>query len=180
MMVRYPRYGVKKMKCPYCGHKGQRVLDSRPARDGEAVRRRRECSACNRRFTTFEQPEKPRLFVVKRGGPREEFSREKVLSGMAQACHKRPVPVEEIQSAAERVEREMFDLCEPEVTSTQIGDLVMEELLKLDAVAFVRFASVYREFDSPQEFAKVVAAIRKAKDDVRDPGVAASIVKQLL
>ncbi|HXH61213.1 MAG TPA: transcriptional regulator NrdR [Fimbriimonadaceae bacterium] len=168
------------MKCPYCGHDDQRVLESRPARDGEAVRRRRECSACNRRFTTFEQPEKPRLFVVKRGGVREEFDRQKMLDGMANACHKRPVPAEELQLAAERIEQEMFDLCEPEVASKKIGDRVMEELLRLDPVAFVRFASVYREFDSPQEFAKIVTAIRKAKSDVKDPGVAASIVRQLV
>ena len=166
------------MKCPYCGHDDQRVLDSRPARDGDAVRRRRECTECNRRFTTFEEPEKPRLFVVKRGGLLEEFSRDKVLTGMTYACHKRRVSVEELQDAAERIEREMFDLCEPEVTSKQVGDRVMEELLKMDAVAFVRFASIYKEFDSPQEFAKIVAAIRKSKQD--DPTAAASIVRQLL
>ena len=168
------------MICPYCGHRELRVLDSRPARNGEAVRRRRQCAECNRRFTTFEEPEKPRLFVVKRGGPREQFDRRKVLSGMQQACHKRSVPVEDIQAAVDRIERDIYDLCQPEVTSTQIGDRVMEELLKLDGVAFVRFASVYLEFESPQEFANVVSAIRKAKDDVNDPGVAASIIKQLI
>ena len=99
---------------------------------------------------------------------------------MQQACHKRSVPVEDIQAAVDRIERDIYDLCQPEVTSTQIGDRVMEELLKLDGVAFVRFASVYLEFESPQEFANVVSAIRKAKDDVNDPGVAASIIKQLI
>lgn len=165
------------MKCPYCGHDDQRVLDSRPAREGEAVRRRRECTECNRRFTTFEEPEKPRLFVVKRGGLREEFSKEKVLTGMAHACHKRRVSAEDLQAAADVIEREMFDLCEPEVSSKQVGDRVMEELLRLDAVAFVRFASIYQEFDSPQEFAKIVSAIRKTKKEPKD---AALIVKQLL
>lgn len=168
------------MKCPYCKHEDQRVLESRPAREGGAVRRRRECVACNRRFTTFEEYEKPRLTVVKRGGQRTEFDREKILAGMRQACHKRSVPAEEIRAAAERIEQELYDLMEPEVTSTRIGHRVMEELLQLDAVAFVRFASVYLEFESPQEFASVVSAIKRSKRDVRHPGVAASIVKQLV
>lgn len=168
------------MRCPYCGHEDQRVLDSRPAREGAAVRRRRECVECNRRFTTFEEHEKPRLSVIKRGGAREDFDREKVLSGIRHACHKRPVPAEAMTEAAERIEQEMFDLLEPEVSSTRIGDRVMEELLQLDAVAFVRFASVYREFESPQEFANVVSAIKKSRRDIKNPGVAASIVKQLV
>ena len=167
------------MKCPYCGHEDQRVLDSRPARDGEAVRRRRECSHCDRRFTTFEQLEKPRLLVVKSSNEREEFDREKILTGMTYACHKRKVKAEDLLEAATRIEREMYDLCEPEVSSTQIGDRVMEELLKLDQVAFVRFASVYKAFGCPQEFGKVVNALKKNKSDVQDPEVAASIVKQL-
>ena len=167
------------MKCPFCGHDDQKVLDSRPAREGEAVRRRRECSSCNRRFTTFEQPEKPRLFVIKRGGTRVEFDREKLLAGMALACHKRPVPAQKLHEAAEKIEQELFDLCEPEVPSTEVGDRVMEALLTLDTVAFVRFASVYLEFDSPQEFGKVVEAIRKAQDDDHKPGVAASLIKEL-
>ncbi|MEX2242415.1 MAG: transcriptional regulator NrdR [Fimbriimonadaceae bacterium] len=168
------------MKCPYCQSEDLRVLESRAAREGGAIRRRRECAACNRRFTTFEEPEKPRLQVIKRGGLREEFDRGKVLAGIRHACHKRPVPAEAMEEAAEQIEQEMYDLLEPEVSTTQIGDRVMEELLQLDAVAFVRFASVYREFDSPQEFAKVVSAIRRTKRDVRNPGVAASIVKQLV
>ena len=167
------------MKCPYCGFEDHRVLESRPAREGDAVRRRRECVACNRRFTTFEQAEKPRLLVVKRSGQREEFDREKVLSGIQHACHKRPVPAEAMEAAAERIEQEMFDLMELEVSTRRVGDRVMEELLQLDAVAFVRFASVYREFESPQEFATVVNAIKRTKRDIKNPGVAASIVKQL-
>ena len=168
------------MKCPYCGNEDQRVLDSRPARDGAAVRRRRECSSCDRRFTTFEQLEKPRLFVIKSGDQREQFDREKILTGMAHACHKRTVKAEALQEAAIRIEREMYDLCVPEVSSKRIGDRVMEELLQLDQVAFVRFASVYQAFESPQEFAKVVTIIRRNKSDINDPDVAASIVKQLV
>lgn len=150
------------MKCPYCGHEEHRVLDSRPARDGEAVRRRRECEGCGRRFTTFEAPEKPRLFVVKRSGGREEFDREKVLSGMVTACRKRPVPLDSLRQAAERVERDLFDICDDEVPSHEVGDRVMLELSKLDPVAFVRFASVYREFDDPDEFAETVKRMKDA------------------
>ncbi|MBS1715092.1 MAG: transcriptional repressor NrdR [Armatimonadetes bacterium] len=144
------------MKCPYCGHTEHRVLDSRPAREGEAVRRRRECEGCSRRFTTFEAPERPRLFVVKRSGEREEFDREKVLTGMVTACHKRPVTLEALREAAQRVERDLFDLSDDEVPSSEVGDRVMRELHGLDPVAFVRFASVYREFDDPAEFARIV------------------------
>ncbi len=168
------------LECPYCQSVDLRVLESRPAREGKAIRRRRECAECNRRFTTFEEYEKPRLVVVKRGGQREEYDREKILTGIRHACHKRSVPAEAMGEAAERIEQELFDLLEPEVSSTRIGDRVMEELLQLDAVAFVRFASVYREFESPQEFANVVNAIKKSKRDIKNPGVAASIVKQLV
>lgn len=150
------------MKCPYCGHEEHRVLDSRPARDGEAVRRRRECEGCARRFTTFEAPEKPRLFVVKRSGGREEFDREKVLSGIVTACRKRPVSLDSLREAAERVERDLFDLVDDEVPSSEVGDRVMKELSKLDPVAFVRFASVYREFEDPEEFAETVKRMRDA------------------
>ena len=169
----------KGLECPFCGSIELSVVESRPARDGKAIRRRRECSACERRFTTFEQVETARLTVVKRGGLREEFDRDKVLNGIKHACHKRPVPAEAMEAAAEQIEQEMYDLLEPEVSTTQIGDRVMEELLKLDAVAFVRFASVYKEFDSPQEFADVVTAIKRTKRDLTKAGVAASIVKQL-
>jgi transcriptional repressor NrdR len=159
------------MKCPYCGFCEQKVLDSRPARDEEAIRRRRECLRCGRRFTTFEEPEKPRLFVVKRSGIREEFVRDKVLVGMVTACRKRPVPHEVLRDAAERIERELFDLCEPEILSTEIGERVMVTLLKIDKVAYVRFASVYQEFDSPAEFKEIVDTVRaiERKDQGRKP-----------
>ena len=148
------------MKCPYCGHLEHRVLDSRPAREGEAVRRRRECEGCNRRFTTFEAPEKPRLFVVKRSSGREEFDREKVLNGLVTACRKRPVALDDLREAALRVERDLFDICDDEVASSEVGDRVMRELYRLDPVAFVRFASVYRGFDDPEEFAETVRRMR--------------------
>lgn len=154
------------MKCPYCGHSEQRVLDSRPARESEAIRRRRECLHCERRFTTFEEPEKPRLFVIKRGGGREEFHREKMLSGMVTACRKRPVTLEDLQDAAERVERDLFDLCETEVPSPEIGERVMAQLFRLDTVAYVRFASVYREFETLSDFIDIVESVVAKKHDI--------------
>ena len=144
------------MHCPYCGHPEQKVLDSRPAREGEAIRRRRECESCGRRFTTFEEPEKPRLFVVKRDGSRVEFSREKVLAGMLVACHKRKVPVEVLREAAELIERDAFQEFVDEVPSTEIGERVIEALRKIDTVAYVRFASVYREFETVSDFREIV------------------------
>jgi transcriptional repressor NrdR len=147
------------MKCPYCGFDDHKVLDSRPARDGEAIRRRRECLRCGRRFTTFEAPERPRLFVIKRDGTYEEFSRDKVLNSMLIACRKRNVPVENLRAAAEWVEQEVFQQFEEEVPSTAIGERVMEHLRLLDQVAYVRFASVYREFQSVEEFTKLVESV---------------------
>jgi transcriptional repressor NrdR len=148
------------MHCPYCGHSEQKVLDSRPAREGEAIRRRRECEACGRRFTTFEEPERPRLFVVKRDGARQEFSKEKVLAGMLVACHKRPVSVEALREAAASIERDLFQEFEDEVPSTEIGERVVEKLRQMDTVAFVRFASVYREFETVSDFREIVESCR--------------------
>ncbi|MBI1756043.1 MAG: transcriptional repressor NrdR [Fimbriimonas ginsengisoli] len=149
------------MRCPYCGFIDQKVLDSRPARDGEAIRRRRECLACGRRFTTFEAPERPRLFVVKRDGSREEFSREKTFESMRIACRKRPVPMDALRDAAERIERDLFQEFEEETPSTAIGERVMRELQALDGVAYVRFASVYRAFESPTDFWEVLDSVRQ-------------------
>lgn len=147
------------MKCPFCGFEDQKVLDSRGAREGEAIRRRRECLNCGRRFTTFEAPELPRLFVVKRGGERQEFSREKLLNSMLLACGKRPVAVETVRAAAERIERDLFKEYEDEVPSTVIGDIVMRELKNIDTVAYVRFASVYKEFASISDFREIVEEV---------------------
>lgn len=144
------------MHCPYCGCPDQKVLDSRPAREGEAIRRRRECSSCNRRFTTFESPERPRLFVVKRDGSRQEFDPEKCLDSMRIACRKRPVNIEAMRNGVANVERELFQHYEDEVPTSVIGNLVMAELRKLDTVAFIRFASVYREFETVDDFREIV------------------------
>ena len=144
------------MRCPFCGFIDQKVLDSRPAREGDAIRRRRECLGCGRRFTTFEGPERPRLFVIKRGGSREEFSRDKCLSSMLIACRKRPIPIDLLRDAVEHIERDLFQEFEDEVPTRAIGERVMRELQALDTVAYVRFASVYREFETVQDFARIV------------------------
>ena len=155
------------MRCPFCGYIDQKVLDSRPAREGEAIRRRRECLGCGRRFTTFEEPERPRLFVVKRGGSREEFSRDKCLSSMVIACRKRPVALELLREAAERIERDLFQEFEDEVPTKAIGGHVMEALKKIDVVAYVRFASVYREFETLRDFADIVDEVGDRREEVR-------------
>jgi transcriptional repressor NrdR len=161
------------MRCPFCGYIDQKVLDSRPAREGEAIRRRRECLSCNRRFTTFEEPEKPRLFVVKRDGSREEFSREKCMSSMLVACRKRPVSVEDLRKAVGRIERDLFQEFEDEVATSEIGERVMNELRGIDQVAYVRFASVYREFETVSDFRAIVDSVDPRTRPARRPAVRA-------
>jgi transcriptional repressor NrdR len=147
------------MRCPFCGFIDQKVLDSRPSRDGEAIRRRRECMGCGRRFTTFEQPESPRLFVIKRGGSREEFNPDKVLNSMLVACRKRRIAVEDLKEAVERIERDLHQNFDDEVPSSQIGERVLGELLKIDSVAYVRFASVYKDFETLADFGEMVESV---------------------
>ena len=149
------------MKCPFCGHAEQKVLDSRPAREGAAIRRRRECDRCARRFTTYEEPEKPRLTVVKRSGAREDYDREKLSTSLRLACGKRPIPVDAVEDAVIRIERRLFDQYENEVNTVAIGDLVMDELYNLDSIAYIRYASVYRSFDDPKQFAEIVRGLQK-------------------
>jgi transcriptional repressor NrdR len=149
------------MKCPYCGHAEQRVLDSRPAREGDAIRRRRECDACNRRFTTFEEPEKPRLYVIKSGGNRELFDREKLLNSLILACGKRPVSTEQLQSTAANIERDLLDNADLEIPSSEIGERAMDELYEIDPIAYIRYSSVYRAFECPEDFAAIVRRMQK-------------------
>jgi transcriptional repressor NrdR len=134
------------MRCPFCGEPDSKVLDSRPAEGGSAIRRRRECGRCGRRFTTYERVEEQPLFVVKRDGRRERFDRQKILTGLVKACEKRPISLATLENLAEEVEREVRNTLLEEVPSTKIGDLVIEKLRALDEVAYVRFASVYRRF----------------------------------
>ncbi|TVP83594.1 MAG: transcriptional regulator NrdR [Alkalicoccus sp.] len=134
------------MRCPHCDHNGTKVLDSRPSDEGRAIRRRRECESCGYRYTTFERVEKSPLIVVKKDGNREEFSREKLLRGLVRACEKRPVPVESLEKLTADVEKEMRNRGQSEVNSNDIGEYVMKHLADIDDVAYVRFASVYRQF----------------------------------
>ncbi len=134
------------MRCPFCGNHGSRVLDSRPVHEGRAIRRRRECEKCEQRFTTFETVEKQPLIVIKKDTSREEFSREKLLRGLIRACEKRPVPLAELEEVVADIERKLRQSGVAEVPSKEIGEMVMERLVDIDEVAYVRFASVYRQF----------------------------------
>lgn len=159
-MPRAIRRNGQAVICPFCSHPDQRVLDSRVARDGQAIRRRRECINCERRFTTFEVYERPRLFVVKRDGTRQEFAPDKLLNSMLLACGKRPVPVERLREAVANLERGLYEEFDDEVASTEIGERVMRILREIDTVAYVRFASVYQEFDSVSDFSTILKRCR--------------------
>jgi transcriptional repressor NrdR len=149
------------MRCPFCGYDDLKVLDSRPVPDGESIRRRRECLSCSRRFTTVERAERPRLFVVKRNGGREEFNRDKVFESMRIACRKRPIATETIKEAVGRIERDLFQEFEDEVPTKEVGGRVMRELATMDTVAYVRFASVYQEFETVADFAALVEKVQQ-------------------
>ena len=140
------------MKCPYCNHPDTRVIDSRPAEDGSAIRRRRSCDECGKRFTTYERVETIPLIIIKKDNNREQYNRSKIERGIIRACYKRPVSAEAIQKAVERIEIKIFNLEAKEVSSTDVGEIVMDELKELDEVAYVRFASVYREFKDVNTF----------------------------
>lgn len=149
------------MRCPFCGSKEDKVLDSRESPEGETIKRRRECKTCGRRYTTFEQIEEMVLFVVKSDGKREPFDRRKVLKGLALACTGRPVSQETLEEVAGDIERKLFNRLEREVPSSEIGEMVMERLRTLDQVAYVRFASVYRQFEDATQFRDIVNMLRK-------------------
>ena len=134
------------MKCPFCGHLGDKVVDSRESKEGEVIRRRRECLDCGRRFTSYERIDEIAYMVIKKDGTRERFERQKVIAGLLKACEKRPVSVAAVESVADRVEAVLQDRPEKEMSTEEVGALVMEELRRLDKVAYVRFASVYRQF----------------------------------
>lgn len=140
------------MKCPYCGYTESKVIDSRPAEEGATIRRRRECLECSRRFTTYEIIERMPLVVVKRDGSRQSFDKVKLLNGMVRACEKRPVALEQIEKIVDEIEQELQGGLEREVSTVEIGELVMERLKDIDEVAYVRFASVYRSFKDINTF----------------------------
>ena len=140
------------MKCPFCGHPNSRVVDSRPARNGRAIRRRRECLNCLERFTTYEQIEEFQPMVVKKDGRREPFERRKIIEGILKACEKRPISITEIEQFVDDLEREIQEKGVPEIQTRAIGEKVMEQLRQWDDVAYVRFASVYKQFKDLKEF----------------------------
>jgi len=140
------------MKCPYCGFKEDKVVDSRESRDGEAIRRRRECMRCAKRFTTYEQIEHALPMVIKKDGRREPYDRKKILNGLMKASEKRPISVEQLEELVDDIEKQLYSKMEKEVNSSAIGGMVTERLGKLDEVAYVRFASVYRQFKDVNAF----------------------------
>ena len=140
------------MKCPYCGYKESKVVDSRPADESSSIRRRRECLKCEKRFTTYEKVETIPLIVIKKDNTREQYDRSKIEGGVLRACHKRPISVNQINQLVDEVETEIFNREEKEIPSSLIGELVMDKLKDLEAVAYVRFASVYREFKDVNTF----------------------------
>ena len=140
------------MKCPYCGYSESKVIDSRPADENASIRRRRECLSCGKRFTTYETVESLPMVVVKKDGSRQSFERSKVLGGMIRACEKRPVPLAELERIAAEIEQDLQNSMEREIPSERIGEKVMDRLRKVDQVAYVRFASVYRQFKDIDTF----------------------------
>lgn len=151
------------MKCPYCGCEDSKVIDSRPTDEGERIRRRRECVKCAKRFTTYEVIETVPLIVVKKDNSREAFDRNKLMAGFLRACEKRPVPVSVIEKAVSEIETQLQNSLEKEVTSTKIGELAMDKLKEIDEVAYVRFASVYRQFRDINTFIDEVSKLLKEK-----------------
>ena len=140
------------MKCPFCGEENTKVIDSRPADDNSSIRRRRQCDECKKRFTTYEKVESIPLVVIKKDNTREQYDRTKIEAGVFRSCHKRPISVDQINNIVDEVETAIFNLEEKEIPSSKIGEILMDKLKDLDAVAYVRFASVYREFKDVNTF----------------------------
>ena len=152
------------MKCPFCGHLGDKVVDSRESKEGEVIRRRRECLECGKRFTSYERIDEIPYMVVKKDGSRERFERQKLVAGLLKACEKRPVSIAAIESVADKIEARLQDRPEKEMGTEEVGAIVMEELKRLDKVAYVRFASVYRSFRDVGEFMSELKDLLSAKD----------------
>jgi transcriptional repressor NrdR len=163
------------MKCHHCGSCDNKVIESRDVADGEAIRRRRECLNCGHRFTTYERLERPSLVVIKRNGTRQLFSREKLLAGLQHATEKTPVSNLQLESFVANIERTLYERGEPEVSSTDIGEMVMANLPALNEVAYVRFASVYRNFKDITGFEKELSKIREGKADTTKPPLLKSL-----
>jgi transcriptional repressor NrdR len=152
------------MKCPFCGHMEDKVVDSREGKEGEVIRRRRECLGCGKRFTSYERIDQIPHLVVKKDGRRERFDREKVLAGLMKACEKRPVPIKTLEMITDRVEAMVHETPDREVPGDKIGEYLMERLRELDKVAFVRFASVYRDFKDVDQFMATLKGLLETKE----------------
>ena len=152
------------MKCPVCGYEDCKVLDSRPVNGGESIRRKRECIQCGKRFTTYETIEKPTVLVIKKDQSRELFDENKVRSGILAACHKRPVSAADIEAIVSRVSQAVYNSMQEEVTTRRIGEMIMEELRQLDEVAYIRFASVYRQFTDLSTFLAEMTRLQNSKE----------------
>lgn len=158
------------MKCPYCGKEDTRVIDSRPADGDTSIRRRRVCDACSKRFTTYEKIETIPVVVVKKDNNREPYDRAKIEGGILRACHKRPVSVNQIKKAVDEIETEIFSREEKEISTCEIGELVMRKIQNLDPVAYVRFASVYREFKDVETFMDELKKVLRAEAEEKKRG----------
>lgn len=153
------------MRCPFCENPDTKVVDSRPTSDGNAIRRRRECEECGKRFTTYEKVEEALMMVEKKDGTREAFDRNKVMNGIIKACEKRPVSIETIEAMTDRIERGLNNMMEKEVKSTFIGELIMDQLKEIDEVAYVRFASVYRQFKDVDTFIQEIEKLMRGRNE---------------
>ena len=156
------------MKCPFCGMDNTQVIDSRPADDNSSIRRRRQCDECGKRFTTYEKVEIIPLTVIKKDRSREPYDRSKIMAGVLRACHKRPIPVEKIEETVNKIENDIFNLEYKEIESKVIGEIVMERLKSLEQVAYVRFASVYREFKDVNTFMNELKKMLDSSNDTQD------------
>ncbi len=165
------------MKCPFCGFENDKVVDSRESKEGESIRRRRECLKCEKRFTTYERIDEIPYMVVKKDGRREKFERQKVLSGLLHACQKRPISMGKMEQIVNEVEQFVVDSPERERKASEIGEVIMDRLKQIDKVAYIRFASVYRDFKDVDEFRSELEHLLAAKDDKAKPAKAKSGVK---
>ncbi|MDO5028372.1 MAG: transcriptional regulator NrdR [Bacillota bacterium] len=149
------------MKCPFCGYHDSKVIDSRPTEENTTIRRRRECLDCKKRFTTYEKIERVPIVIVKKDGTRQSYDRNKILNGLIRACEKRPVALSTLEEAVNNIEKTVYNSMSKEISSMEIGNLVMDQLKKIDQVAYVRFASVYREFKDIDTFMKELESIKE-------------------
>lgn len=154
------------MRCPFCGYEDSKVVDTRPTNEGKTIKRRRECLKCQKRFTTYEKIEKQPILVIKKDNRREEFDRNKILNGIIKACQKRPVSIEQMNKIVDEIENEIYNSMREEISSREIGEMVMEKLKKIDEISYVRFASVYRQFKDINTFIEELQKLFNRKDRI--------------